>query len=138
QPAAVAAGLGAGADRGVGRPTQAFLGLGALLLASGQVRRRQPAVAGLLGRWRGPGHQPLILAELQSDVQSPRLGRNRGRGHGSSSVTKDTGVLPDGDLYHLGYLAGYMVSNVKAQQPGPPESLEVWKTVLRPRSGAAA
>src|SRR5262249_5449363 len=65
-------------------------------------RRRQPAVAGLLGRWRGPGHQPLILAELQSDVQSPRLGRNRGRGHGSSSVTKDTGVLPDGDLYHLG------------------------------------
>jgi hypothetical protein len=107
QPEAIAARLVAGADRRVAGQAEALLGLGDLLVQPAQVARRDRAQAGPFGRLGGTGHQPLVLAEFQGDVQRPR----RGRGHGSFSVFKETGVLPDGDLYHLGYLAAYMVSN---------------------------
>src|SRR5262249_11879011 len=125
QPEAVAAGLGAGADRGVRRQPEALLGLGDLLLECVEVARRQGAEAGLLGGPGGAGEQPLVPAELQGEVQGPRRGRRCG--HGSFSVGKVTGVLPDGDWYHLRYLAGYMVSNEIAQPPGPLAGLHTTK-----------
>src|SRR5262249_15701160 len=120
QPEAVAARLVAGGDRRVGREAKALLGLGNFLTQLVQVPRRQRAVARLLGRLRGAGQQPFVPAEFQGDVQCP--GRGRGRGHVWFSVCKDTGVLPDGDLYHRRYLAAYMVSNDRAHLPGRPES----------------
>src|SRR5262249_6635313 len=116
QPEAVAARLVAGGDRRVGREAKALLGLGNFLTQLVQVPRRQRAVARLLGRLRGAGQQPFVPAEFQGDVQCP--GRGRGRGHVWFSVCKDTGVLPDGDLYHRRYLAAYMVSNDQVQQRG--------------------
>jgi hypothetical protein len=84
QPEAIPPRLVAGADGGAGGQAEARLGLGDLLLQPGQVARRQAAVAWLLGRLGGTGQQPLVLAQFQSAVQRPRLGR----GQGSFSVCK--------------------------------------------------
>src|SRR5262249_10246028 len=111
QPEAVTAGLVTGKDRGIGWQSEALLGLGDLLVQPHQVAGGHRPEARLLGRRRAAGQQPLVLAEFQSDVQGPR------RGHAAFSVFRDKGVLPDGDWYHLRYLAAYMVSNDKAQRP---------------------
>src|SRR5262249_37451307 len=83
------------------------------------VARRQGAEARLLGGLGGTGEEPFVLAEFQGDVQ----GLRRGRGHVSSSVFRDKGVLPDGDWYHLGYRAAYMVSPGRpgGRPPGLPQ-----------------
>src|SRR5262249_18036773 len=112
QPEAIAARFVAGADRGVRRQVEALLGPGNLFVQPGQVARRQGPEARLLGRLGGAGDQPLVLPEFQCEVQ--RTLRGRSRGHGSLSVCKVIGVLPDGDLYHSRYLAAYMVSNDSA------------------------
>src|SRR5262249_7639918 len=85
QPEAIAAGLVAGADRGAGRQPETCLGLGGLLGEPVEVARRQGAEPWLLGRLRGTGEQPFILAEFQGEVQ--RLGR----GHGWVSVIRVQG-----------------------------------------------
>ena len=42
----------------------------------------------------------------------------RGGGGGDAAPLPDTGVLPNGDLYHLRYLVPYMVSNDCVPLPG--------------------
>src|SRR5262249_12055383 len=111
-----------------GGQAEALLGLGDLLLQPGQVARRQGAETRLLGRLGGAGDQPLVLAEFQGEFQGCRPGR----GHGSFSVYKVTGVLPAGDLYHLEYLAGYMVSNDLAQQRRGPSELRPGESLHAP------
>src|SRR5262249_50065466 len=132
----------------VGRQAEALLGLGDLLTQLLEVTRRHGAVAWLLGGLGGAGQEPFVPAEFQGDVQGP--GRGRGRGHVWFSVCKDSGVLPDGDLYHLGYLAAYMVSNDWAWPGGPfiarstsfgkfgsRRSAHEWRSVVRYRVRAA-
>ena len=68
-PEAVAAGLVASADRRIGRPVEARLGLGDLLGKPLEVAGRQLAAARLLGRLGGAGQQPLVLAELEGPLQ---------------------------------------------------------------------
>src|SRR5262249_42618846 len=80
QPEAIAAGLVAGADARVGGKLEPCLGLNDLLSETVEVTRGHSAQARLLGGLRGAGEYPLVLAELQSDVQGP------GRGHGQISV----------------------------------------------------
>src|SRR5262249_23950149 len=138
QPEAVAARLVAGADGGVGRQTEALLGLGDLLLEPGEVACRQGAETRLLGRLGGKGEEPLVLAQFQGDVQGCRRGRRRGRGHGSFSVFQVTGVLPDGVLYHLGYRAAYMVSNAQVLSPARSRALPSAVSRIARRSTATS
>src|SRR5262249_14235542 len=119
QPEAGGSGRVAGADWRIGRQLEACLGLGDLLGEPVEVAGRHRPIAGLLGRLRGTSQEPLVLAEFQSEVERSRGGRVR---HGWVSVIRVKGVLPDGDLYHLRYLAAYMVSNEPAHLPGRPES----------------
>src|SRR5262249_50608351 len=81
-PEAVAAGLVAGVDRGVRRQPEAGLGLGNFLGQPVEVAGRHRAEARLLGGRRGARQQPLVLAQLQGDVQGLR------GGHGSASVIR--------------------------------------------------
>src|SRR5262249_58551163 len=136
QPEAIAARFVAGADRGVRRQVEALLGPGNLFVQPGHVARRQGPEARLLGRLGGAGDQPLVLPEFQCEVQ--RTLRGRSRGHGSLSVCKVIGVLPDGDLYHSRYLAAYMVSNDEAQERGRLKDRMPRKAVLLAPSAATA
>src|SRR5262249_61403033 len=72
----------------------------------------------------GGGEQPLVRAECQGEVQR----RRRGRGQVSCSVFQETGVLPAGDLDHLGYLAAYTVSNDKDKFPGRLQGRCPWES----------